>query len=138
MKKQRPGIMAIIQCKKARALWRRLNYSMSKSYDRSARIVSEVSGDGVVTEHEGQDKVQNALWSNIHDKQLITAKQAPVCQGRLRGEFGYQAVSKSAKEVLDGTYEYAIDFDQSTKELIQECERIRQIIPPQSVDTRLQ
>ena len=116
---------------------RQLNYSMSKSYGQSARIVSEVSVDGVVTDHKGQDKVQNALWSNIHDKRLITVEQAPVCRGRLRGEFGYQAVSKSAKEVLDGTYEYAIDFDQSTKELMQECERIRRIIPPQSVDTRL-
>ena len=102
---------------------------MSKLYGRSARVVSEVSDDGVVTEHEGQDEVQNVLWSNTHDKRLITAKQVPVCHERLRGEFGYQAVSKSAKEVLDGTYEYAIDFDPSTKELMQECAKIRQIIP---------
>ena len=114
-------ILAIIQRKKDRALLRRLNYSMSKSYGRSARVVSEVSDDGVVTEHEGQDEVQNAMWLNIHDKRLIATKQKPVCQGRLRGEFGYQAASKSAKEVLDGTYEYAIDFDPSTKELMQEC-----------------
>ena len=73
-----------------------------------------------------------------HDKRFITAEQAPVCQGRLRGEFGYQAVSESAKEVLAGTYKYATDFDPSTKELIQECERIRRIIPPRSVDTMLQ
>ena len=118
-------------------MWRRLNYIMSKSYGRSARIVSEISGDGVVTEHKGQDKVKNTLWLNIHDKRLITVKQAPVCQERLRRKFGYQAVSKSAKDVLDGTYDYAIDFDQSTKELMQERERIRQIIPPQSVDIRL-
>ena len=84
-------ILAIIQNEKDRVQWRRLNYGMRKSFGQSARIVSEKLDNGNIVEHEGQDAVEEAIWSNIHDKQFYLAEQALICQDRLRGEFGYQA-----------------------------------------------
>ena len=48
--------------------------------------------------------VEEAVWSTIHDHRFHTAEHAEVCKGKLREEFGYQAVTKAAEEVLEGTY----------------------------------
>ena len=82
-----------------------------KTRGRSARIVSEASGDGAVREYEGQEEVEEAVWSSIHDHRFHTAEHAEVCKGKLREEFGYQAVTKAAEEVLEGTYDYTQYFD---------------------------
>ena len=80
---------------------------MKKTRGRSARIVPEASIDGAVGEYEGQEGVEEAIWSSIHDHRFYTAKHTEVCKGKLRGEFGYHAVTKAAEEVLEGTYKYA-------------------------------
>ena len=85
-------------------------------FGRSARVVSEKLDDGNTVEHEGQDAVEEAIWSNIHDERFYRAEQAPICQDRLRGEFGYQADTLSARQVLEDTYVYSGDFNESTKE----------------------
>ena len=73
-------ILAIID----RAYWRRLNYGMKKTRGRSARIVSEASVDGAVREYEGQEGVEEAVWSSIYDHRFHTAEHAEVCKGKLR------------------------------------------------------
>ena len=83
---------------------------MKKTREKSARIVSEAIDDGAVKEYEGQEGVGEAVWSSIHDHRFYTAKHTEVCKGKLRGEFGYHAVTKAAEEVLEGTYEYVDDF----------------------------
>ena len=128
-------ILTIIQREKDRAYWRRLNYGMKKTKGRSARVVTEAQEDGVTKEHEGQSEVEAAIWEGIHDQRFYTAEHAPVCNGQLRGEFGYHAVTKAAKEVLSGKYHYPEDFDESTKEIMQECARVRSDIPERSVNT---
>jgi hypothetical protein len=127
-------ILAIIQHDKDRALRGRLDYSMSKSHGLSARVVSEVDNNGVVTEHKGQDRVQEKIWSNVHDKQFIITEQAPVCKGNLRKEFRHHTVTEAAKKVLEGSCNYEQGFDQSTKELMQKCKIIRYIILACSAD----
>ncbi len=52
----------------------------------------------------------------------------PICQGRLRGWFGYNAVSSTARAVLDGTFVYPEDFDKATKEICRECVEIQALI----------
>ena len=42
---------------------------------------------------------------------------------------------KAAEEVLEGTYKYTQDFDKSTRDIMQECARIRSNIPANSVNT---
>ena len=110
---------------------------MRKSFGRSARVVSEKLDDGNIVEHEGQNAVEEAIWSKIHDEQFYLAEQAPICQDRLRGEFGYQADTLAARQVLEGTYVYSEDFDESTKEILEECARVRSVIPAGSVKTNL-
>ena len=61
-------ILAILQGEKERAHWRRLNYGLRKSYGRSARIVSEKTDDGNIVEYEGQENVEEAIWSKINDE----------------------------------------------------------------------
>ena len=82
-------------------------------------------------------KVEEAIWSKIHDERFYAAEKSPICQDRLRGEFGYQADTPAARRVLNGTYNYTEDFDLPTKELLKECARVRTIIPARSVNINL-
>ena len=77
-------------------------------------------GDEALKEYEGHAGVEEAIWSSIDDHRFYTAEHADICKGKLRGEFGYHAVTKAAKEVLEGTYEYVDDFDKSTRDIMQE------------------
>ena len=131
-------ILTIIQREKDRAYWRRLKYSMSKPQGRSIRIVQAELEFGEVIDFEGQEVVQNEIWSRIHDQRFYLAEQAPICQGRLRGEFGYLAKTKSGKEVLDGTYNYSPTFHAASRSLLEECAIIRKLIPANSVSNTIQ
>lgn len=64
------------------------------------------------------------MWSEIHGKRFYLAEQAPICQGHLRGEFGYMANTKAAEEVLAGSYQPAEDMHQGTMDLFDEISRI--------------
>ena len=114
-----------------------MNYGMRKYYGRSARVVLEKTDNGNIVEYEGQKTVEEAIWSKIHDERLYETEQTPICQDRLRGEFGYQAYTPAARRVLDGTYNYTEDFDPPTKELLDECAWVRTIIPARSVNINL-
>ena len=39
-----------------------------KLFGRSARVVSGIKDNGSVVEYEGQEKVEEAIWSSIPDK----------------------------------------------------------------------
>ena len=86
-------------------------------------------------EYDTQDTMQQAIWDNIHHKRFHLAEDAPICKGQLREDFGYNAVSPVAQAILEGTYQYPVDFDQATKELCEECARIRTVIPKNSIRT---
>ena len=88
---------------------------MAKPKGRSVRIVQNPQEDGGVTEYDTQRTVENGIWDGIHSKRFYLAEQAPICQGRLRGEFGYNASTPAARQVLEGTYEYPIDCDPATR-----------------------
>lgn len=130
-------ILAIIQREKDRSFWRRLNYAMGKNKrGRGVRVVhseDEFGADPI--EHNTKAGVEDAIWNEIHKKRFFLAEEAPICQGKLRGDFGYCAISPTAKAVLDGTYDYPDDFDEATRELCEECARIRLSVPARSVST---
>ena len=130
-------ILAILAREKSRSYWRRLNYSMAKPKGRSVRTVQTATEDGEVTEHTNQQAVHDAIWQEIHGQRFYLAEQAPICQGQLRGDFGYMAFSPTARQVLDGTYDYPADFDPATRQLCEECARIRQCIPKNCVSTTI-
>jgi hypothetical protein len=60
--------------------------------------------DGAICEAITQREVEDAIWNEIHGKRFYLAEQAPIYQGKLRGDFGYMANTEEAREVLPGTY----------------------------------
>ena len=128
-------ILAIIWREKERSLWRRLNFVMARSQGRSVREVKVRMEDGTARVATTQSEVERTIWSNIHGKRFHIAEQAPICQGRLRGEFGYMSDTKAAEEVLAGEYHYDANMHQGTAELLQQVAQIREIVPKNSVNT---
>ena len=57
-----------------------------------------------VDEHTNQATIHEALWANIHYKRLYLAEEAPICQGQLRSDFGYNAATRVAADILKGRY----------------------------------
>ena len=106
-----------------------------KSY--SMREVNEEHERGNVRVCSSQREVENAIWKEIHYKKFYLAEEAPICQGVLRGEFGYSGVSSAAKAVLDGSYEYPEDMDEATKEIIKGVARIMLSVPKGSASYKI-
>jgi hypothetical protein len=96
--RRKKEILAIIQREKDRSFWRRINYSMGKAHGGSVWRVLVESGDqeGILTEYTRAESVQEAIFTHIHHNCFFLAENAPRCSGRLRGCFGYNAVTKTA------------------------------------------
>ena len=99
-------ILAVIQQEEDRSLWGRLNYSMGKSWGRSVQSVQTERGRGETDEATTQQTAHETILYEIHRKRFYLAEQSPICQGSLRGDFGYTAFSLTSKKVLEGRYEY--------------------------------
>ncbi len=119
-------ILAIIQHEKDRSFWCCINYAMGKAKGGSVRciITDDPHNKGQQIKHTTQASVQEAIFDNIHRRRFFLAKSAPIYQGHLRGWFGYNTVSSTARAVLDGTFVYTEDFDEATKEICRECAEI--------------
>jgi hypothetical protein len=130
-------ILAIIHQEKDQSFWRWINYVMGKAHGGSVRHVLIKNGDqeGTLTENITQESVQEKKITNIHQKQFFLAEAAHICMGGLRGRFGYNAITRTARSILNGTYAFPPDFDQATKEICKECAQIRVMIPIDSLDT---
>ena len=59
-----------------------------------------------IDEATTQRTVHEAIWDEIHRKRFYLVEQASICQGSLRGDFGYTAFSPTAKKVLERGYYY--------------------------------
>ncbi len=117
-------ILAIIRHKKDKSFWRRMSYSLGRPRGGACFRVQVEQADSTVQEYSGQDDLQWAMWRNIHEKRFHLAELAPLCSGQLRGIFGYNAICQTSHEILEGMYEYPPEFDQATKEILQECAAI--------------
>ncbi len=51
-------------------------------------------GMGGVINYDTEDTIHQAIFNKVHRKRYNLGEEAPICQGRLQGEFGY--VSKCA------------------------------------------
>ena len=98
------------------------------------RAVQVEDGAGGVLDFNTEEGVQEAIFNEVHRKRYNLAEEAPICQGVLRGRFGYSATSPTARSVLDGTYEFPPDMDASTRELFEEIAQIRDMVPQDSVN----
>ena len=127
-------ILGIIKRERERAFWRRVKYAMKKQSGGSVRVVQMEDGEGELVEYTTQAEVHDAIWNNIHRKRFYLAEEAPICQAPLREEFGYNADSEVGEEVLEGTYQFGEDFEEYTREIMEEVAHTRAIIPKDSVD----
>ena len=109
-------ILIIIKQEKDRDFWRKLNYTCGKTKGGSPTSAQvSAGGDDQYTEHTTQERVHEAIWSNIHYKRFDLAEEAPICQGQLCHDFGYNSATLTAASILDGSYIYPEEFDQATK-----------------------
>jgi hypothetical protein len=90
-------------------------------------------GAGGVIDYETEEGVHEAIFNKVNQKRYNLAEEAPICQGGLRGQFGYTSTSPTAKTVLDGTYNFPPDMDAATREIFKEIAQIQSIVPPNSV-----
>jgi hypothetical protein len=130
-------ILAIIQREKDSSFWHQLNYALGKPRGGACFKVQVEQGDGNVQENMEKEQLQEAIWNNIHQKRFYLAEEVLLCSGPLRGAFGYNAVSPIAKMILNGTFDYPPNFDDATKEILQECAKIRLLVPKDSVSTSI-
>jgi hypothetical protein len=130
-------ILAIIQCEKDRSFWQRLNYALGKPWGGACFKVQVEQAGGTVDEINRKEDLHKVIWENIHRKQIYLAKEAPMCSGPLRGIFGYNSVTPTAKAILERTYLYPPELDEVTKEILQECALIRLHVPKNSVSTTI-
>jgi hypothetical protein len=128
-------ILEIIQREKDRSFWRRINWSMGKARNGSVRrVLVENEDESTLVEHVTRESIEEAIFNNIHRKRFFLAEAAPACNGRLRGLFGYNAATVTAERILNGDYNYPDDFDKATKEICEECARIRLKVPKNSIN----
>jgi len=129
------NILAIIKREKDKTFWCRLNYALRKHVrGQSMRAVQVEDGAGGVLDVNTEEAVQEEIFNEVHRKRYNLAEEAPICQGALRGQFGYTATSPTARSVLDGTYEFPPEMDAATRELFEEIAHIRGMVPLDSVN----
>jgi hypothetical protein len=93
--------------------------------------------DGTTFKATGQREVEDTIciWNEIHGKRFYIAEQAPICQGKLRGDFGYMASNEAGRAILDERYQCPEGTDEGTIDLFQEIAHIRSIVPKDLVNT---
>ncbi len=130
-------ILRIIKRERERSFWRRLNRAMAKKSGRSVTRVQVVERDGRVREATTRREVESTIFGEIHGKRFYLAEQAPICKGKMRGEFGYMANTDAGRAVLSGTYPLPSVEDIGTREIMKEIACLRQLVPENSVDLRV-
>lgn len=107
---------------------------LGKKRGSSVSAVQVPDGEGGHVELCTQQEIQKAIWDNIHQSRYHLAEEAPICQGKLRGEFGNNADTVAGRQVLDGTYQFDDDFHEGTRRICQAISEIRSLISQDSVD----
>jgi hypothetical protein len=122
-------ILNMITRERQREFWRRMRHSMGQQSGRSVQSVQVAESGGGITEHTTQNGIENAIWTNIHQRRFFLAEDAPICQGDLRREFGYLANTEAAHAVLHGEYTPSHPINPATADIFAEVARTRSIIP---------
>ena len=84
-------ILQIIRREKDKAFWHRLNWALGSKGGTSVNSVQVEEDGSRVSEYNTQAEVQTMIWEKIHRERYHLAEEAPICRGRLRGKFRYNA-----------------------------------------------
>jgi hypothetical protein len=126
-------ICVIIQQEQQHDFWWKLNYVTGKKKARSATSIQVESCEGAIMEHTMQDKVEQTIFLEIHEKRYTLAGKAPICNGELFEHFGYTANTPASKAVLDGTYKAPVNLETATIELFDKIAAICRLVLASSV-----
>ena len=127
-------ILQIISRERNRSFWCRLNWALGTKQGNSVSAVQVDDGEGGVIEYSTQTDIQNALWQEVHQSHYHMAEEAPICQGNLRGLFGYNADTVAARAVLDRKFEFSEEFHKATRWICESVADFRDTILQDSVD----
>jgi hypothetical protein len=127
-------ILEIVQQEQERAFWRGLNWALGERRGSSVSAVQVTDEHGNMDELTTQAEVQEALWGEVHQGRYHLAEEAPISQGKLRGQYRYNATLLAARQVLEGGYKFGEDFGAATKRICEVIADIRRTVPEDSVD----
>jgi hypothetical protein len=116
-----------------RAFWRRLNWALGQRRGGGVSSVQVEEEEGQMNEYHTQSEVQSVIWSKIHQERYHLAEEAPICQGALRGDFGYNANTPSGDAVLNGTYTAHLSGQEGTHSIFRAISEIRSRVPANSI-----
>ncbi len=85
--------------RKDRNFWWRLNYALGKPQGGACFKVQVEQVGGTVDKINGKENLHEAVWDNNHCKHFYLAKKAPMCSSPLRGAFGYNSITPTAREL---------------------------------------
>ncbi len=86
--------------------------------------------NGGVLDFDMQEGVQNAIFNEVYQKWYNLVEEVLICKDTLRGQFGYMSTLPTAWLVLEGSYDFPLDIDESTKELLKNVQRSNQLSQP--------
>ncbi len=130
-------IPAIIQRKKDKGFWSRMSYSLGKPRGGACFKVLVEQADGTVREYSGQDNIQGLSGPTSMRNSSNWPNWLPCVQAHSGGPLGYNTICQTSHKILEGTYVYPPDFNQATKEILQECAAIHLQIPKSLVNTMI-
>lgn len=124
-------IYEIVEQEWSWSFWLWLNWSLGQQHEISISSVwvldenNEVNGSHFSKYYLGK----------VHQFHYHMAEEALICKDPLCREFGYQAMSRSAMQILNRTYFYAPDFDPAMKQICRDITKnISLWIPPNSIN----
>jgi hypothetical protein len=109
-------------------------YALGKPKGGACFWAQVEQGDRMAPDYTGQEELHKTIWNSIHWRRFYLAKLAPLCQQPLQGS-GYNAICQTSRETLNGTYKNPQDFEEATKEILQECLLICLKVSESLVDT---
>ena len=78
---------------KQRAFWKRIKFACGKKKGGIPSTVQVKGWNNKVIEYTTQEEIQAEIFKNVCQKQFYLAEEAPICNGYLQEEFGYNATS---------------------------------------------
>ncbi|KAL7517767.1 LOW QUALITY PROTEIN: hypothetical protein ACHAWX_004946 [Stephanocyclus meneghinianus] len=83
--------------------------------------------EGGYIELNTQQEVQQAIRSELYQSRYHLVEEAPICQDDLRGQFGYNASTLAARQVVAGTYQFGEEFHKGIKCICEAIADIRRV-----------
>jgi hypothetical protein len=106
---------------------------MGKKKTCSATTIQAERQGGAIIELTTQEMFKQIIFSEIHNKQITMAGEAPICNDKLFQDFGYTATTPALQAVLNEMYVAPQDYNSTTPDIFAEIAAIRRTVLRDSV-----